>query len=48
MLYVETELDGVEVQLFLLLAEKLNFTWTLRRPSDDYRLELEKIDKFVG
>ncbi|XP_076630643.1 uncharacterized protein LOC143346440 [Colletes latitarsis] len=24
--------DGIEMQLFLIIAEKLNFTWTIRKP----------------
>ncbi|XP_043265540.1 ionotropic receptor 21a [Colletes gigas] len=24
--------DGIEMQLFLIMAEKLNFTWTIRKP----------------
>ncbi|GAB1864213.1 Ionotropic glutamate receptor L-glutamate and glycine-binding domain-containing protein [Camponotus japonicus] len=33
----DTEKDGIEVKIFLLIAEKLNFTWTLRKPPGDYR-----------
>ncbi|XP_076658860.1 putative glutamate receptor [Halictus rubicundus] len=27
--------DGIEVQLFLVIAKKLNFTWTVRKPEGD-------------
>ncbi|THK32956.1 glutamate receptor ionotropic, delta-2 [Diachasma alloeum] len=33
----ERELDGVEVKLFLIMAEKLNFTWMMRKPNGPYR-----------
>ncbi|XP_043287954.1 probable glutamate receptor [Venturia canescens] len=33
----KSELDGVEVKIFLLLAEKLNFTWAIRKPNRFYR-----------
>ncbi|XP_050452341.1 uncharacterized protein LOC126851974 isoform X2 [Cataglyphis hispanica] len=33
----DVEKDGIEVKIFLLLAEKLNFTWTLRKPQGTYR-----------
>ncbi|XP_050482745.1 uncharacterized protein LOC126869794 isoform X1 [Bombus huntii] len=28
--------DGIEMRLFLIMAEKLNFTWTLRKPEGNY------------
>ncbi|KZC10876.1 Glutamate receptor delta-2 subunit [Dufourea novaeangliae] len=28
--------DGIEMQLFLIMADKLNFTWTLRKPDGNY------------
>ncbi|XP_076549044.1 uncharacterized protein LOC117600898 isoform X2 [Osmia lignaria lignaria] len=33
----ELERDGIEMQLFLIMAEKLNFTWTIRKPKGNYR-----------
>ncbi|XP_070170936.1 uncharacterized protein [Polyergus mexicanus] len=33
----DVEKDGIEVKIFLLIAEKLNFTWTLRKPQGTYR-----------
>ncbi|XP_014488290.1 PREDICTED: uncharacterized protein LOC106751750 [Dinoponera quadriceps] len=33
----DAEKDGIEVKIFLILAEKLNFTWTLRKPGGAYR-----------
>ncbi|EFN83705.1 Glutamate receptor [Harpegnathos saltator] len=33
----DMEKDGIEVKIFLLLAEKLNFTWTIRKPGGSYR-----------
>ncbi|XP_029167016.1 uncharacterized protein LOC114937640 [Nylanderia fulva] len=33
----DKEMDGIEIQIFLLIAEKLNFTWTLRKPQGTYR-----------
>ncbi|XP_032687038.1 glutamate receptor ionotropic, delta-1 [Odontomachus brunneus] len=33
----DKEKDGIEVKIFLILAEKLNFTWTLRKPGGKYR-----------
>ncbi|KAK0161555.1 hypothetical protein PV327_010014 [Microctonus hyperodae] len=31
------ELDGVEFQLFILMAQRLNFTWMIRKPNNNYR-----------
>ncbi|XP_034952698.1 uncharacterized protein [Chelonus insularis] len=31
------EFDGVEVKLFLVIAERLNFTWLIRKPKDRRR-----------
>ena len=28
----DLERDGIEMQLFKIMAEKLNFTWTIRKP----------------
>lgn len=28
--------DGIEMRLFLIMAEKLNFTWTIRKPEGNY------------
>ncbi|XP_020286613.1 uncharacterized protein LOC109856099 [Pseudomyrmex gracilis] len=33
----DEEKDGIEIQIFLLIAEKLNFTWTIRKPPGTYR-----------
>ncbi|XP_029673643.1 glutamate receptor 3.4-like [Formica exsecta] len=33
----DVEKDGIEMKIFLLIAEKLNFTWTLRKPQGTYR-----------
>ncbi|EZA56100.1 hypothetical protein DMN91_010215 [Ooceraea biroi] len=33
----DAEKDGMEIKIFLLLAEKLNFTWTMRKPKGTYR-----------
>ncbi|XP_067211264.1 uncharacterized protein [Linepithema humile] len=33
----DLEKDGIEMKIFLLLAEKLNFTWTIRKPPGRYR-----------
>ncbi|XP_072753051.1 uncharacterized protein [Anoplolepis gracilipes] len=33
----DVEKDGIEVKIFLLIAERLNFTWTLRKPQGLYR-----------
>ncbi|XP_063976296.1 glutamate receptor ionotropic, kainate glr-3-like [Diachasmimorpha longicaudata] len=33
----EYELDGVEVKLFLIMAEQMNFTWIIRKPDGPYR-----------
>jgi hypothetical protein len=35
--FSDTEKDGMEIKIFLLLAEKLNFTWTIRKPKGEYR-----------
>ncbi|XP_046814928.1 glutamate receptor U1 [Vespa crabro] len=32
----ELERDGIEVKLFLLMAEKLNFTWIIKKSKDGY------------
>ncbi|XP_076245975.1 uncharacterized protein LOC143186286 [Calliopsis andreniformis] len=32
----DLEKDGVEMQLFLIMAEKLNFTWTIQKPEGIY------------
>ncbi|XP_043511096.1 ionotropic receptor 21a-like [Frieseomelitta varia] len=32
----ELDWDGVEMKLFLIIAEKLNFTWTIRKPEGNY------------
>ncbi|XP_076391332.1 uncharacterized protein LOC100883035 isoform X2 [Megachile rotundata] len=29
--------DGVEMQLFLIMAEKLNFTWSIRKPKGNFK-----------
>ncbi|XP_076751512.1 ionotropic receptor 21a [Xylocopa sonorina] len=35
---MDTELDwdGIETRLFLIMAEKMNFTWTIRKPEGSY------------
>ncbi|XP_039307423.1 uncharacterized protein LOC105199957 isoform X2 [Solenopsis invicta] len=33
----DNELDGIEVRLLLAIAEKLNFTWTIRKLKGKYR-----------
>nr|UEN71270.1 ionotropic receptor 1 [Gregopimpla kuwanae] len=33
----EFELDGVEFKLFMLIAERLNFTWMIRKPNHFFR-----------
>ncbi|KAG7201633.1 hypothetical protein KM043_004369 [Ampulex compressa] len=40
----DVERDGIEMKLFLLLAEKLNFTWTIRKPNglDKYGRRVNK------
>lgn len=35
--FIEHELDGVETKIFLLMAQKLNFTWLIRKPNHHYR-----------
>ncbi|KAL0099595.1 hypothetical protein PUN28_019782 [Cardiocondyla obscurior] len=33
----DDETDGIEVKMFLAIAEKLNFTWTIRKLQGNYR-----------
>ncbi|XP_011874933.1 PREDICTED: probable glutamate receptor isoform X2 [Vollenhovia emeryi] len=33
----DNEKDGIEVKMFLVMAEKLNFTWTIRKLEGNYR-----------
>ncbi|KAL6266726.1 hypothetical protein P5V15_003562 [Pogonomyrmex californicus] len=33
----DEEKDGIEVKMFLIIAEKLNFTWVIRKPEGNYR-----------
>ncbi|RLZ02267.1 Ionotrophic receptor 101 [Cephus cinctus] len=33
----EHERDGVEMKMFMLMADRLNFTWTIRKPTLSYR-----------
>ncbi|XP_031773640.1 uncharacterized protein LOC100865801 isoform X2 [Apis florea] len=32
----DSDWDGIEMRLFLIMAEKLNFTWTIRKPDGNY------------
>ncbi|XP_012270162.1 uncharacterized protein LOC105694252 [Orussus abietinus] len=42
----DTERDGIEMQIFMLMAEKLNFTWMIRRPLGRHRYGREVNDTF--
>ncbi|KAG8041461.1 hypothetical protein G9C98_002754, partial [Cotesia typhae] len=33
----ENEIDGIETKLFVIIAERLNFTWLIRKPNHYYR-----------
>lgn len=37
MYLTDNEKDGIEVKMFLVIAEKLNFTWTIRNQKGNYR-----------
>ncbi|CAL7946158.1 unnamed protein product [Xylocopa violacea] len=32
----ESDWDGIETRLFLIMAQKMNFTWTIRKPEGSY------------
>ncbi|KAH0534485.1 hypothetical protein KQX54_004415 [Cotesia glomerata] len=34
---IENEIDGIETKLFVIIAERLNFTWQIRKPNHHYR-----------
>lgn len=36
-LIADFEVDGVEMQIFKLIAKRLNFRWSVRQPSGGYR-----------